>query len=357
MNSVEDTAQEIFIQPMKQKLQTIMSISQSMFQLINNFKHQPKADTPVDTPLTSSKANQYSFTGQHTDIAFCGVSENGVNIDDINNIPISDTRENTMLSYNKAVSDGYLSYNEKTGNYILTEKGKMHINSESFIEQFEKDQKQGLVDNNLENTVSIKLQGNGNDLNVFRYVDSIDLNKLTYSDPAKYKQVVSYFDRCKQYNFVEISNDGFVTPTEKTTKMLEQNQNLNLDNIEKITTKNVDTIINLNDYRIKENVNTAVKSTAEATKETGNTAKHITNAVALETAKKTAENTSKAVMTTAKTGATVAKVGTSAVAGASTVGVSVGVQAVVELGKEGVKAFNKASTLNQNNKIKLSTQK
>ena len=258
------------------------------------------------------------FTGQHTDIAFCGIT-NGISIDDINNIQDDITRENTMLNFNEAVKDGYLNYDEVNGKFSLTSKGKDHINSNSFIEQFVKDQNQSIVDGN-DNTVVINLKGNGDDLNVFKYVEKIDLSKVAYSNPSEFQQVLSYFKKCEKYDFVEM-NDGIVTPTEKTTKMLQGNQNISIDNIEKLTTKNLDTIINIDNCSKKIGIDTSstIKATANATKGVS-------------------------------AAADVASAGASA-------GVTAGVKIVAELSKAGIKAFNKACTLNQNNKVRTSTQR
>lgn len=336
MNSIEDTAQNFEVtQSIKQKLQSAMSLTQTFYQLYNSIKYSSATSSTSTIIDKTDNINSYNFSGQHTDIAFCGKNENGISVDEINQIQNTDIRENTMINFDKAVKDGYLNYDDNTCSFTLTKKGQEHINSESFIEQFIKDQKQGVIDNTLNDTVSIKLQGNGNDLNVFQYVDSINLNKLAYDDPAQYKQVKSYFEKCEKYDFVNIDND-IVKPTEKTKQMLKSNPNFNIDNVERITPKNFDKIINLDDYR------------------------KFASAKATSDAIKTGENIAKTTQTgknVAKAGTTVAKAGATATTATATAGVSAGVQAVVELSKAGVKNFNKAMTLNQNKKVKLSNQK
>lgn len=349
MNSIEDTAQHFEVsQTIKRKLQTALSTTQSLYQLFNFFR-QPSLDSAGQTVISNSNnLPELNFSGQHTDIAFCGTSSSGISIDTINNIKDPNIRENVMLSYNKACTEGFLYFDNQY--YTLTDKGKDLINTSSFIEQFEKDQKNSLIDNQPENSVSIKLNGNGDDLNVFQYVDNINLNKLAYNDPEKYKQVVSYFEKCEKYDFVKI-NDGIVTPTEKTTNMLKRNQSFSLDNIEKVSSKNIDKIINIDDYRKTIGLNSsAVKTTAESITTASKTTSDMTGKVATEIAKETAK-------TTAKAGKTVAKAGATASTGIASAGISTGVQAVVELSKAGVKNFNKAMTLNQNKKVKLSNQK
>ncbi len=309
MNSIEDTAEQFnLVKPLQQKVMQIIQTIQSANYYIQQFKHRAK-DTSQSVSSAQSQVRKYNFSGQHTDIAFCNEFSRAVNlcnefgpinlINDILSIQDYKLRSNVLDSFNKAKTEGYLYYDNNDGNFVLTEKGNNYINSQSFIEQFEKDQKNYLINNELNNTVAINLSGTKDDLNIFKYVDSINLNKLSYDDPEKFKQVVSYFEKCEKYDFVKISKDGIVTPTNKTKDML--SQYTGQINMQKININNLDKII----------------------------------------------DTAKSTQATVKAGSTAAKAGTTASAGAATAGVSVAVQAVVEMSKAGIKAFDEAMKLHQ----------
>lgn len=304
MNSIEQTSEQFnVVKPVKDGLTKILNTVRDIQMFLD--KHKQSQAATNQTQKTVEQPNTYNFTGQHTDIAFCDVN-GAISNHDINNISDYKLKDNVTTAFNKAVDDGYLKYDNAT--YTLTDKGKEHINSQSFIEQFEKDQKNYIANNQLENSVAINLQGNGNDLNVFQYVNQIDLNKLSYSNPEQFKQVQNYFEKCEKYDFVKISKDGIVTPTDKT-KSLFANQTKPV-NMEKVTAKNFDKVIDINKYC------NSVQSTANVTK------------------------------ATTKAGSTVAKSGTATA--------SAGITAIVDVSKEALKAFDKAQKLNQSKRISQS---
>lgn len=217
---IEDTAETMFRKPDINKLVSVYREIMSIFSVIKTKESESSVSSVYKDSNSVPPTSEYNWTGQHTDIAF--VDENGtLNISDIENIQDSELRQNVYSSYDNAVEDGYLKYSD-SGNFSLTDKGKKHINSEAFIEQFEKDQDQQISMDKAQ----IQLSGNSTDLNAFRYTNSIDLNHLFYDDPAKFKRVQNYFESCKKYNFVEI-NDGVITPTEKCIEYLNQSPEKN----------------------------------------------------------------------------------------------------------------------------------
>ena len=303
LNSIEDTAQQFNVaRPIKNGLTQVLNSIRSIQMFLDKHRQQQV----VQPNKAVEQQHNYNFTGQHTDIAFCDTN-GSISYEEISNISDYKLKDNVTTSFNKAVEDGYLSY--ENASYTLTDKGKEHISSQSFIEQFDKDQKNFIANNQLQNTVAINLQGNGDDLKIFQYVNQIDLNKLSYSNPQQFKQVQNYFEKCEKYDFVKISKDGIVTPTEKTKGMFTQPQSVNM---EKITTKNFDKVIDINKYRNSVHAN-ATKATAKASS------------------------------SVAKTGATTASAGATA-----------GVTAVIDLSKEAIKAFDKAQKLNQSKRISQS---
>lgn len=135
MNSIEDTAQQFDISvPFKKGLTQVLNSIRSIQMFLDKHRQQQV----VQPNKAVEQQHNYNFTGQHTDIAFCDTN-GSISYEEISNISDYKLKDNVTTSFNNAVEDGYLSY--ENASYTLTDKGKEHINSQSFIEQFEKDQK------------------------------------------------------------------------------------------------------------------------------------------------------------------------------------------------------------------------
>jgi hypothetical protein len=287
MQTVEDTA-EIMFGGYAQKAMNILRTVRELKTISDVLKNKLSAnkDDVVDME------NDMNFSGQHTDIAYAN-TDAGVNIADFQKIEDEDLRKSVISNYNKAVEDGYLEYDKSTSVYKATEKGKNHIQSQSFIEQFEKDQQNRLVSNKA----TITLEGNKKDLEAFRYTDNLNLNAIS-ANPQQYKNIVEYFRTCEKYGLVTIE-DNVVKPTEKCNQYLAQHEAKNIC-VEKLTSDNA--------VRLSQNL-----------------AKQQTPSVATKTA----------VSSGTKVAAT----------GVATAGASVAAEAVIELCKAGAKVLDKATTM------------
>lgn len=320
--SVEDTSQAMFgfgrLNPI-----TMLQVFRELKMIFDLFKGKSNTE--------SQSGAKNNFTGQHTDIAY--VSESGsLNAAEIENIPDEKLRSSVMKSYSEAVKDGYLDFDNQNRVFTLTDKGKQHINSESFMRQFEKDQA-GAISNNK---AQIYLRGNPSDLNVFRYTDSINLNHLAHNDPAAFKRVQDYFYHCQKHDFVKISPDGTVHPTEKCMRYLNQTTIVDY-RIRKVTPDNISEVAD----ELK-NVSKTVgkKITKESAK---NVSSEASQKVAQEAARKASqEATKKAAQKTAVKGA--AKTAGTAVAGTASMGIGTAVSAVVDLSAKGAKALTNLNT-------------
>lgn len=242
---VEDTAETMVRKPNINTLISVYREARSVFDSITKGK---------DTENLN-----YNWTGQHTDIAFAD-DRGAINASQIDKISDLDLKQNVYQSYNAAVKDGYLQYSTETRDFTLTEAGREHINSDAFKEQFEKDQSRMISQDKLQ----IELNGNSSDLNAFRYTNSIDLNHLSYSDPAQFKRVQDYFYRCEDYDFVKI-NDGIVTATDKCKEYLAQNSETNFA-VHKVTADTVSEFAN------KAASEAAKKATSQASAKTATAA-------------------------------------------------------------------------------------
>lgn len=344
MTSIDETSQAMFgmgrLNPMS--LLQIMREAKAILDAFNKNKNKAQA----------SEATEYHFTGQHTDIAF--VAENGtLNAAEIERLPDGQLKDNVILSFSDAVKDGYLEFDMESRDFSLTQKGTEHINSDSFKEQFEKDQLGQIA----ENKARIELRGKPSDINVFRFTNSIDLNHLAHGDPAMYKRVQDYFSECEKYGFVNISSEGIVTPTNKCQEYFAQTP-LQDFNITKITRDNVkevsEELKNTSEDKAKDafgNVLDKAESGIAAAEKaasyvSGNssgsdTAKEGAKIAARQAAKKAQEAAAKkAAEQTAKQAA--AK--TAAKSAASSTGYGAAVVAAVELTAKGADALTKMDT-------------
>lgn len=319
MVTIEDTADNMFKSNVK--LRNILSTVREIKYVVDMFTQlKQKAENSADVQNT---VKDYNFSGQHTDIAF--IDENGsVSINDINNISDDNLRSCVSSSYNDAVKDGYVNY--ANNQFTLTDKGREHINSEAFKNQFRKDQLQALS----KDKAQIHLKGNQSDLNVFRYCNSININKLSYSNPSEFKRVVSYFEQCQKYDFVHISSDGTVTPTDKCFKYFEQNKSFSFD-VQRLTPDN---IVDFAKYAKK----------AQQTSRTAQTAtQELAKKAAQEGAKKAAQATAKAATATAT--------------GAATAGIGTAVTAVIDISAKGIKELKKSADIHNHTTPALHNRK
>jgi|GEM_PF-1480834 len=184
----------------------------------------------------SEKKIQVDFSGQHTDISYASLFDDGLPTEYILKIDDDILKRNVKESFSDAVDDGYLKLDD--GKYQLTDKGKEHINSPAFIKQFENDQKYSLLE--LESKAAFKLKGEPQDVEVFRYADSINIGaKNLYGDENTAKDVTAYFKKLERNGFVIIDKNDNITPTEKTQQFLNEHYPKKTD-IELITADNVE---------------------------------------------------------------------------------------------------------------------
>lgn len=355
---IDETAQTMFgmgrFNPM-----TLLQIFREINSILSMFR------TKNSKLNAQAVGDTLGFTGQHTDIAL--VAEKGsLNAAEIEKIPDEQLRENVQRSFSEAVQDGYLNYDGKTRDFTLTQKGSEHINSEAFMEQFEKDRLEQMTADKAQ----IALKGNEADLNVFRFTDSISLNHLAHSDPAAFKRVQEYFYECEKYGFLHISSDGIVTPTEKCMKYLNEKPLRNFE-IRKITPDNVREI----SKELKNSAGEAARNTFGSLVDTaegavGAVTKTVSFAsgessgadLASEGARFAAQQGTRKIRDTAakkaaaKAGTKAAvKAGTTAAAGAASFGIGAAASAIIDLTTKGAKVLTNLNT--QNHKPTITTRR
>lgn len=313
MNSVEDTAQTMFAtQTVKGVVQQATSIIINKAIYGNNGKnHNVVTETAQQSvQQKSNNVNELSsnikLTGQFTDIAYADTDK--ITEKAISELCKDDEKllNNVMDTYNNAVNDGLLkrewSKAESDVIYTLTDKGKELVNSEDFKKQLEKNIKNTLYNENFKNTAVVEFTGTKDDVNVFRYVDTLNIKSFD-NNPVMKKM----FDMLKKYEFISVDENGNAKPTDKLNTYFAQQDRKGIKTNLKITKVTPDNMQQAADKIQK------AKQVAQATKKNA------------EVATKAAKTT---VNAAAKTGAATA-----------TAGVSI----AVDISKKGFELLKKSS--------------
>lgn len=313
MNSVEDTAQTMFAtQTVKGVVQQATSIIINKAIYGNNGKnHNVVTETAQQSvQQKSNNVNELSsnikLTGQFTDIAYADTDK--ITEKAISELCKDDEKllNNVMDTYNNAVNDGLLkrewSKAESDVIYTLTDKGKELVNSEDFKKQLEKNIKNTLYNENFKNTAVVEFTGTKDDVNVFRYVDTLNIKSFD-NNPVMKKM----FDMLKKYEFISVDENGNAKPTDKLNTYFAQQDRKGIKTNLKITKVTPDNMQQAADKIQK------AKQAAQATKK---------NAEVATKATKTTVNAA------AKTGAATA-----------TAGVSI----AVDISKKGFELLKKSS--------------
>lgn len=313
MNSVEDTAQTMFAtQTVKGVVQQATSIIINKAIYGNNGKnHNVVTETAQQSvQQKSNNVNELSsnikLTGQFTDIAYADTDK--ITEKAISELCKDDEKllNNVMDTYNNAVKDGLLkrewSKAESDVIYTLTDKGKELVNSENFKKQLEKNIKNTLYNENFKNTAVVEFTGTKDDVNVFRYVDTLNIKSFD-NNPVMKKM----FDMLKKYEFISVDENGNAKPTDKLNTYFAQQDRKGIKTNLKITKVTPDNMQQAADKIQK------AKQAAQATKKNA------------EVATKAAKTT---VNAAAKTGAATA-----------TAGVSI----AVDISKKGFELLKKSS--------------
>ncbi|MCL3788177.1 hypothetical protein E2N93_09215 [Ruminococcus bromii] len=313
MNSVEDTAQTMFA------TQTVKGIVQQATSIIinkaiyGNYGKNHNVVTETAQQSVQQKSNNVNelssnikLTGQFTDIAYADtdkITEKAISV-----LCNGDEKllNNVMDTYNNAVNDGLLkrewSKAESDVIYTLTDKGKELVNSEDFKKQLEKNIKNTLYNENFKNTAVVEFTGTKDDVNVFRYVDTLNIKSFD-NNPVMKKM----FDMLKKYEFISVDENGNAKPTDKLNTYFAQQDRKGIKTNLKITKVTPDNMQQAADKIQK------AKQAAQATKKNA------------EVATKAAKTT---VNAAAKTGAATA-----------TAGVSI----AVDISKKGFELLKKSS--------------
>ena len=193
-------------QQRKQKRKQKGSLTQRIYNAYRNIKDLVN----ILRNKGSVDPNQMIFTGKMTDIA----GLDGMKCSEVKNyMPNEEVYNATKENIMNARDSGHLNI-DKDGTIHLTEKGRELTQSESFIKQFEQDQKealQSMFEQQGQQPAYCELDGTAHDMGAFNYTDSIDMNAI--EDSPQKEAVLNNFQKMESDGLVNI-NDGVITPTE-----------------------------------------------------------------------------------------------------------------------------------------------
>lgn len=136
--------------------------------------------------------SSFVFTGQVTDLRF--FAERPVmDMDMIRNIPDADLRMAVQDEFNRAAQDGLIQINPQTNSIALTTKGQQYINKAEFRQAAQKHLSNAAASQEVQTvteSMGFPLNGSMNDIQVFRFTDSIDLSEILQSPNTEVAQKV-----------------------------------------------------------------------------------------------------------------------------------------------------------------------
>lgn len=287
MSSIENTAESMTpsLSKLWNKAQMLLNFSKSLSSTIKQLKEPTTAQSPQSAINPNNNGfdnvanyNDINFTGQYSDIAYSNFfNNNTVSSAQIKELCKNDPQlyNNVMKSYNQAVVDGNLTVETNSNDvyFSLTNQGRQKIQSDTFLQQFEKDQKNHFCNKTQRNTACINLSGAKSDINIFRYVDSFNINSVS-ADSATKSKIKQMMLEWEKYGFVQKDNTGTITPTNKCLEFFKQEdlkgkgsvsttlpvEKVSPDNLKKVTST-----IKSNATEISKNTATVVKTSSTAT--------------------------------------------------------------------------------------------
>ena len=174
---------------------------------------------PSATASAAETTQDFIFTGQSTDLSYFA-DHPSMSADMIESIQDANLKEAVKQEFNKAIHDGKLKMDTKTGTITMTEKGKDFINKPEFS-RANAANRQSAAATALQQTetIGIELDGTIQDLNYFRYSDTLDMKSVLQSGDVQAQVKVLE-------NFKSLQEGGFITVTGSTAKITERGTGL-----------------------------------------------------------------------------------------------------------------------------------
>lgn len=133
----------------------------------------------------------FQFTGQVTDLRFFS-GHAVMDMDMIRNIPDAELRTAVQDEFNRAAQNGLIKINPQTNSIALTTKGQQYIGKPTFQKAAQQQLAYVQVPQEIHVTENIgfPLNGSMNDIQIFRYADTVDLTTVLQSPNSEVAQKV-----------------------------------------------------------------------------------------------------------------------------------------------------------------------
>ena len=159
-----------------------------LIQQLRNLTDRQIAELAVSNP-------NFVFTGQATDLRF--FEEHAVmSMDMVRDIPDADLRYAVQDEMNHAAQAGYIQINPQTNCIALTEKGQKYISSPEFRQAAQRhlsaatQELQAAQTTQIAENMGFPLNGSMNDIQIFRFTDTVDLGEILQSPNSEVAQKV-----------------------------------------------------------------------------------------------------------------------------------------------------------------------
>lgn len=157
------------------------------------------------TAGTAETAQDFVFTGQSTDLSYFA-NNSAMSAEMIESIPDANLRDAVKQEFNKAILDGKLQMDTKTGTITMTDKGREFINKPEFCRADAANRQTMAAAASQTQTVGIELNGTMQDLNYFRYADTLDMKSILQSgDVQTQVKILENFKSLRESGFIAVS--------------------------------------------------------------------------------------------------------------------------------------------------------
>lgn len=134
----------------------------------------------------------FQFTGQVTDLRFFS-GHAVMDMDMIRNIPDAELRTAVQDEFNRAAQNGLIKINPQTNSIALTTKGQQYIGKPTFQKAAQQQLAYVQVPQEIQTVtenIGFPLNGSMNDIQIFRYADTVDLTTVLQSPNSEVAQKV-----------------------------------------------------------------------------------------------------------------------------------------------------------------------
>lgn len=194
--------------------------AKTIYDFIEKMKENPKE-------LLTATNTDFIFTGQSTDLSYFE-NFNEMPISFIEQIPDENLKNAVKEEFNKATLDGKLEIDLRKGTIKITDKGRKFIEKPEFKKASAINRQSIIADRTQ--IMGFELNGTVQDLNFFKYSETLDLKEIIKSPDTETVQKVLG-------NLGKMQESGYITLENSIVKLTNKGKNLLNDNVFKLASQ------------------------------------------------------------------------------------------------------------------------